>query len=352
MRAAAAFIASVLLSAVLLPAVLLSATPPSNPLPGPAGVSYGTIGTYFCALTGCTMTGQTVYSGVTTDITTGTNEDLTLVANGTGAVDLQGGGGVKNSGSATPTGGQAGDLYLNDGVTVGGHLTQIGALSTGANAPATAAYQFDGRKAGAYDFSILGYGSGSGVIGVQYVQSADDSSLTNARFAYIASWGTGNAGLTAYGVTKAKAAELLAGGDTSSLNIGTSAAAAVNFIANNIITAAMTTAGMFKVAAFGSFANCAVAGATPACAAAPAGASSIVDGATAVTISTTAVTANSEIPVWMDMSLGSRLGVTCNTTFEGCWISARTAGTSFTVTCQADPAGANPMCIGWGPITN
>lgn len=58
MRAAAAFIASVLLSAVLLPAVLLSATPPSNPLPGPAGVSYGTIATYFLSLTGGTVTGQ------------------------------------------------------------------------------------------------------------------------------------------------------------------------------------------------------------------------------------------------------------------------------------------------------
>ena len=35
---------------------------------------------------GCTMTGQTVYSNVATDITTGTNEDLTLSPNGTGEV--------------------------------------------------------------------------------------------------------------------------------------------------------------------------------------------------------------------------------------------------------------------------
>lgn len=63
-------------------------------LPGPrVGVS-----ALYCALTGCTMTGQQVFSGVTTDITTGTNEDLTLAPNGTGVVNIVGG--FKNGGNA------------------------------------------------------------------------------------------------------------------------------------------------------------------------------------------------------------------------------------------------------------
>lgn len=38
-----------------------------------------------------TFTGQSIYSGVTTDVTTGTNEDLVLAPNGTGSVVLRGG---------------------------------------------------------------------------------------------------------------------------------------------------------------------------------------------------------------------------------------------------------------------
>lgn len=43
----------------------------------------------YCQLTGCTMTGQVVFSGVTTDITTGTNESLRIVPNGSGITNIE-----------------------------------------------------------------------------------------------------------------------------------------------------------------------------------------------------------------------------------------------------------------------
>jgi hypothetical protein len=42
----------------------------------------------YCTKAGCTMTGATTFSGVSTDITTGTNEDLALSPNGSGVVDI------------------------------------------------------------------------------------------------------------------------------------------------------------------------------------------------------------------------------------------------------------------------
>jgi hypothetical protein len=53
---------------------------------GGGGLTQSAATALYCALAGCTMTGGTTYSGVTTDITTGTNETLTIDANGTGQV--------------------------------------------------------------------------------------------------------------------------------------------------------------------------------------------------------------------------------------------------------------------------
>lgn len=55
-------------------------------LPGPRSPSVG------LPLTGGTVTGQVVFSGVATDITTATNEDLTIAPSGTGKLAVNGGG--------------------------------------------------------------------------------------------------------------------------------------------------------------------------------------------------------------------------------------------------------------------
>jgi hypothetical protein len=72
----------------------------------------------------------------------------------------------------------------------------------------------------------------------------------------------------------------------------------------------------------------------------------IAAGSSSVTVNTTAVTAGSNIQLVFDSSIGSKLGVTCNTTPQQPFISARTAGTSFTVSVPANFS-TNPGCIGF-----
>lgn len=91
--------------------------------------------------------------------------------------------------------------------------------------------------------------------------------------------------------------------------------------------------------------NCSSSGGT--CVAAPAGSVSIAAAATTVTVATTAVTANSQIFIQEDSSLGTKLSVTCNTTISRTYaVTTRTAGTSFVITSSAAPA-ANPACLSY-----
>ena len=90
--------------------------------------------------------------------------------------------------------------------------------------------------------------------------------------------------------------------------------------------------------------NCNSAGGT--CGATTTGTVTIAAGSTSVVVGTTKVTANSEILVTFDSSLGSRLGVTCNTTYAAPTITARTAGTSFTIGTASSPS-VNPACYSW-----
>lgn len=91
--------------------------------------------------------------------------------------------------------------------------------------------------------------------------------------------------------------------------------------------------------------NCTSAASPAVCAGAANGSVVIAAGATTVTVNTTAVAATSLILLQEDDSLGTKLGVTCNTTSLGATkISARVAGTSFTITTASAPA-VNPACL-------
>ena len=105
-------------------------------------------------------------------------------------------------------------------------------------------------------------------------------------------------------------------------------------------------AGSLQASAYLSDANC--ASASGACGAAPAGAFTVAAGATTATVSTTAITANSEIIITPDSSLGTRLSVTCNTTLLTTvpQVGSRTPGTSFTVTLGTAPV-TNPDCFSY-----
>lgn len=125
--------------------------------------------------------------------------------------------------------------------------------------------------------------------------------------------------------------------------------------ASGSVPTANTTGGIVGYN-FGTLTNCAAVGsaASPsvaACASASAGSFSCATNATGATctVNTTAVTANSQIFVQEDETLGSRLGVTCNTSTNvlptSRLLSARVAATSFTI--NLGTVTTNPACFSY-----
>lgn len=96
--------------------------------------------------------------------------------------------------------------------------------------------------------------------------------------------------------------------------------------------------------------NCSSSASPAVCGSAAAGTVVIAATASTVTVNTTAVTANSEIFLTSDDTLGTKLSVTCNSTLAtivgGLAITARTAGTSFQITSGVTPT-VNPLCISY-----
>lgn len=120
------------------------------------------------------------------------------------------------------------------------------------------------------------------------------------------------------------------------------------------ISALTQTGAPGKFASIATTNTCALTGATVNCGSAAAGAVDVAAGANQSTIvSSTVVTAASQIILQVDQSLGTLLGVTCNTTgVTGAiaFVSARTAGVGFTVNVPGTTA-SNPVCLSY-LITN
>lgn len=93
-----------------------------------------------------------------------------------------------------------------------------------------------------------------------------------------------------------------------------------------------------------TIANCSDSAGAAACGAASAGAFVVDAASTSTVVSTTAVTANSEISVQFASYLGTRLGITCNVVVSPPTVTSITAGTSFTVTVPSGPV-TNPACF-------
>ncbi len=96
--------------------------------------------------------------------------------------------------------------------------------------------------------------------------------------------------------------------------------------------------------------NCSSAASPAVCGSAAAGSVTIAAGATTIQVNTSAVTANSQILVFPDETLGTKLSVTCNSTLAtaaaGLAITARSAGVSFTISTLATVA-VNPVCLSY-----
>lgn len=98
--------------------------------------------------------------------------------------------------------------------------------------------------------------------------------------------------------------------------------------------------------------NCSSSASPAVCVSATAGTVALPTNAvsSSVQVNTTAVTANSEIFVQSDDTLGTKLGVTCNSTIAtlvgGLTISARVAGASFTIANNVAII-TNPLCVSY-----
>jgi hypothetical protein len=155
--------------------------------------------------------------------------------------------------------------------------------------------------------------------------------------------GTNNAGLTIYATTGTKSANIFMGAaQGTALPAGNWSLYSAS--ANPSLFTGPVSASVYQTAT-----NCADSAGAADCGSAAAGAVVIDAGSTSVVVSTTSVTANSQIVPVFDSSLGTRLGVTCNATVALPTISARTAGTSFTITVPVAPTG-NPGCFSYAII--
>jgi len=110
------------------------------------------------------------------------------------------------------------------------------------------------------------------------------------------------------------------------------------------------TTGQIKPALYSTATNCSSSASPAVCGSAAAGSFVIAASATSVVVNTSAVTANSQILLTEDSSLGTKLGVTCNTqsllTLGVPKVTARTAGTGFTASIEVGPT-TNPLCISY-----
>jgi hypothetical protein len=99
--------------------------------------------------------------------------------------------------------------------------------------------------------------------------------------------------------------------------------------------------------------NCASAASPAVCSAFNSGDSVIAAGSTSVVINTSGIDANSQVFLTPTdaTSVGTRLSVTCNSTLTTLLAvlgeTARTAGTSFTVSTGATTVATNPLCFHW-----
>jgi hypothetical protein len=102
--------------------------------------------------------------------------------------------------------------------------------------------------------------------------------------------------------------------------------------------------GTVSTGAYHSTNTCGSTASPAVCGGNIAGAVAVPVAGTTLVVNTTAVTVNSQILLTFDSSLGTKLTATCNTAINQPTVSARTAGTSFTIT-MASALTTNPDCI-------
>jgi hypothetical protein len=145
--------------------------------------------------------------------------------------------------------------------------------------------------------------------------------------------------------------------NVNALADGTNQGADNGIVGPNIITGAATdqllgsnitaiSAGQLSTALYGTSTNCSSSSSPAVCGSAAGGSVAVAAGANTLVVETTAVTTNSQVLLTFDSSLGTRLGVICNTTPILPALSARSSGTSFTIQLAAIPV-KYPACYSY-----
>lgn len=289
-----------------------------------------------------------------TDLTLGVNASDLLTTNAAfSALTLTGQGLTSGRVPIVSTGGLISDdagltynvgtdaLSVSGNMVAGGTQNAFGAVNTTALLNVSTAITGSANAAGIRLVSVLTPTTGNDVFGVNSSPTAG-SAAENVDDAAAFKAGAvikGNAGTltNVYGVLVDS--QTAASTNAYGLYVnGPSGGSSLNIAAffNGSVSAASYLTGT----------NCSDSAGAAACGSAAAGTVVIDAGATTVVVSTTAVTANSEVFAQFDSSLGTRLSVTCNTTPAIPAITARTAGTSFTITVPAAPI-TNPACYSY-----
>ena len=139
-------------------------------------------------------------------------------------------------------------------------------------------------------------------------------------------------GFTAGGDGSAAFDTGLSRGAAGQINVGTGASGSV--------------AGKIDAGAYLTGTNCSSSASPAVCGSAAAGSVAIPITTGVLVVNTSAVTANSQILLTFDSSLGTKLGITCNATEPALYgVSDRSTGVSFTITATA-PA-VNPACVSY-----
>jgi hypothetical protein len=108
----------------------------------------------------------------------------------------------------------------------------------------------------------------------------------------------------------------------------------------------VTNSGAAQFLTYLTVITCSSKASPAACSSAPSGTVAVPASGATLVVDSTAVTANSQIQLTFDSSLGTKLGVTCNTTIQQPTVSARTVGTSFTIAMPSTVI-TNPDCISY-----
>lgn len=188
-------------------------------------------------------------------------------------------------------------------------------------------------------------GSVSNIYGGTITATVDGGTATTVTGLNIgASGGSSNYAIDVTAGTVRLADPLIFTADNTK-DIGASAATRprTGYFGTSVIAPTGTFATAANAAAYQTATNCADSAGAAACGSAAAGAFVTDAAGTSTVVSTSAVTANSQIFVFFDAGLSTRLSVTCNSTVPSLYgVTARTAGTSFTLTTSAPIA--NPAC--------